>query len=344
MIETTLLSWVVGAALVAYVLTGGADFGAGVWDLLASGPRRDAQRTAIEHAIAPIWEANHIWLILVVVLVFTGFPIGFAALGIALHVPIAFALVGVVLRGAAFAFRGYGIHRDRDTPMRWGQVFAWASLVTPICLGLVVGGMSSPQIRLAIDPGGPVRTLSSYAAGWATPFAALVGVFVLVLFALLAAVYLAAETASDAELCADFRRRAIATELVAAVLAATVAARARVESPLLFEGLFGGPWSLPVQAFTFVAACTALGGLVTRRFRLARAAAIAQVGAVVVGWGVAMDGHLFLPALPLAHAGAVGTVVRAVLAVLAVGAVVLLPALVWLLRVFKRPAGPPKAR
>src|SRR5687768_2060141 len=155
--EATLLSWVVGAALVAYVLTGGADFGAGVWDLLASGPRRDAQRKAIEHAIAPIWEANHIWLILVVVLVFTGFPVGFAALGIALHVPIALALVGIVLRGAAFAFRGYGIptelasqaaHAAVDKGSAWGRVFAWSSLLTPICLGLVVGGMSSPAIRI----------------------------------------------------------------------------------------------------------------------------------------------------------------------------------------------------
>jgi cytochrome d ubiquinol oxidase subunit II len=337
--EAALLSWVVGAALVAYVLTGGADFGAGVWDLLARGPRAVAQRTAIEHAIAPIWEANHIWLILVVVLVFTGFPIGFAALGIALHIPIALALVGIVLRGAAFAFRGYGIHRDGNAPARWGRVFAWASLVTPICLGLVVGGMSSPQVRFAIDAG-PLHPLSPFTAGWATPFAALVGAFVLVLFALLAAVYLAAETVGDAELCADFRRRAIAMEIVAAVLAAAVAARARVESPLLFEGLFGGPWSMPVQTFTFAAAATALVGLSTRRFRLARVAAIAQVGAVVVGWGIAMDGHLFLPALPLAHAGAVASVVRAVLAVLAVGALVLAPALVWLLRVFKRPPEP----
>ncbi len=342
--EATLLSWVVGAALVAYVLTGGADFGAGVWDLLARGPRAAAQRRVIEHAIAPIWEANHIWLILVVVLVFTGFPVGFAALGIALHVPIALALVGIVLRGAAFAFRGYGIHRDRETPARWGRVFAWASLVTPICLGLVVGGMSSPQIRIDVD--GPVRVLSPLSAGWATPFAVLVGLFVLVLFALLAASYLAAETVDDPALCDDFRRRAIAAELVAAVLAASVAARAAVESPLLFDGLFGRAWSLPVQAFTFVAACTALAGLATERIRLARAAAIAQVGGVVVGWGLAMDGHLFLPALPLAHAGAVATVVRAVLVVLALGAVVLAPALVWLLRVFKRQGrnGRPKAQ
>jgi len=332
--EATFLLWVIGAALVAYVLTGGADFGAGVWDLLAGGPRRDAQRKAVEHAIAPIWEANHIWLILVVVLVFTGFPVGFAALGIALHVPIALALVGIVLRGAAFAFRGYGIQTELARS-RWGRVFAWSSLLTPICLGLVVGGMSSPDVTILAPADGPIGVASGLTAGWTSPFAVLTGVFVLVLFALLAAAYLAAETAAEPALAADFRTRAIATEIVAAVLAAAVAARASVDAPRLFSGLFGAPWSVPVQAFTFLAASTALYGLVTRRYRLARTAAAAQVAGVVVGWGLAMDGHLFLPALPIARAGAVATVVRAVLAVLGVGALVLGPALLWLFRVFK---------
>ncbi|HET6585054.1 MAG TPA: cytochrome d ubiquinol oxidase subunit II [Nannocystaceae bacterium] len=332
--EALLLLWVIGLALGAYVLTGGADFGAGVWDLLASGPRRARQREAIEQAIAPIWEANHIWLILVVVLAFTGFPIGFAAIGIALHIPIALALVGIVLRGAAFAFRGYGI----DTPTAktiWGRVFAWSSLLTPVCLGLVVGGLSSPAIRIVAPAGAAIRMESGWLAGWLSPFALLVGAFVLVLFALLAAVYLAAETAHDDELSADFRRRAIAAEIVAAVLAAATALQARVETPLLFDGLVRAPWSLPVQTFTFVAACTALVALATRRPRLARAAAIGQVSGVVVGWGLAMDGHLFLPALPISQAGAVGTVVHAALAVLGVGALVLGPALFWLMRVFK---------
>jgi len=93
------------AALVFYVLLGGADFGGGIWDLLASGPRAREQRAAIEHAIGPIWEANHVWLILVIVVLFTGFPPAFAAISIALFVPLVLLLVGIVLRGAAFTFR-----------------------------------------------------------------------------------------------------------------------------------------------------------------------------------------------------------------------------------------------
>jgi hypothetical protein len=105
-------------ALNAYVLMGGADFGGGLWDLLASGPRRDAQRALIADSIAPIWEANHVWLIVVVVVLFTGFPVAFGTLATVLHIPIALMLIGIVLRGSAFVFRSYG-SRDhaRRTPV-----------------------------------------------------------------------------------------------------------------------------------------------------------------------------------------------------------------------------------
>ena len=107
-------------ALNAYVLTGGADFGGGVWELLASGPRRDAQRALVAHEIGPIWEANHVWLILVVVVLFTAFPAAFATLGIVLHIPLSLMLAGIVLRGSSFVFRSYG-SRDDASQRRWGR-------------------------------------------------------------------------------------------------------------------------------------------------------------------------------------------------------------------------------
>ncbi|MGE5759430.1 MAG: cytochrome d ubiquinol oxidase subunit II, partial [Gemmatimonadota bacterium] len=110
-------------ALNAYVLSGGADFGGGVWDLVASGPRKRAQRDLVAQAIGPVWEANHVWLILAVVLLFTCFPPAFARLAVALNLPLTGALVGIVLRGSAFAFRGYGGDRD-VVQLRWGRVFA----------------------------------------------------------------------------------------------------------------------------------------------------------------------------------------------------------------------------
>jgi cytochrome d ubiquinol oxidase subunit II len=329
-----LLAWVIALALVAYVLTAGADFGAGLWDLLATGPRAQRQRTAIEHAIAPIWEANHIWMILVVVLAFTGFPEAFAVVSIALHIPIALALVGIVLRGAAFAFRSYGV-RSQAARSRWGRVFAWASLITPVCLGMVVAGMSSGAI---VQTDGVVR--SGYFAGWTTAFAVLTGAFVLTIFALLAAVYLTLDVADDPELQADFRRRALVCEVVAGLLAAAVAWRASVDAPLLLHGLAARPWSIPVQLLTMLAALATTFALIRDRFALARVAVAAQIALVVLGWTLAMDGHLVLDAVPIERAGARPAVIGPVLWVLAAGGMVLLPALWWLMRVFKQRASP----
>ena len=143
-----LLAGVLVAALVLYVLTGGADFGGGVWELLAFGERKAEQRKVLSAAIAPIWEANHVWLILAVVVLFAGFPQAFAAVSTALHIPIALLLIGVVLRGAAFVFRSYDTgpgHAERSR--FWSRVFAVSSTVTPVMIGVcaaaVVTGIST---------------------------------------------------------------------------------------------------------------------------------------------------------------------------------------------------------
>ena len=154
------LAGVVMIALTAYALLGGADFGGGVWDLLAFGPRKDRQRELIAHAIGPVWEANHVWLILVVVLLFTCFPVVFGTLAISLHVPLTLALVGIVLRGSAFSFRAYGDSRAAGV-RRWGRVFSVASLVTPLILGTAVGAVSR---GLLWDPSGSFR--QNYVNPW----------------------------------------------------------------------------------------------------------------------------------------------------------------------------------
>src|SRR5688500_8016485 len=117
-----------GLGVGAYVLTAGADFGGGVWDLLSRGPRAAAQREAIAKAIEPIWAVTHIWMIFVVVLLFTVFPVAFAVVSVALHIPLVLVLVGIVLRGSAFVFRAYGM-QPNDARERWGRVFAWASAI-----------------------------------------------------------------------------------------------------------------------------------------------------------------------------------------------------------------------
>src|SRR5918992_5596699 len=166
-------------ALNAYVLTGGADFGGGVWDLLATGPRRDKQRAFIAHQIAPIWEANHVWLIFVIVIMFTAFPPAFATISTVLHIPLSLMLVGIVLRGSSFVFRSYGA-RSHVGQRRWGRVFAIASTITPILLGVMVGAVVSGAVGEAAEalsdqatttaPGGSLGFTAIFVTPWLAPF------------------------------------------------------------------------------------------------------------------------------------------------------------------------------
>jgi cytochrome bd ubiquinol oxidase subunit II len=133
------------AALIIYALLGGADYGGGVWDLFACGERTSAQRALIAEAIGPVWEANHVWLILVIVILFTAFPPAFATISTALHIPLTLLLIGIVLRGTTFTFRAYDVQRD-DVQRRWSLVFSIASMITPLLLGIVLGAIASGTI------------------------------------------------------------------------------------------------------------------------------------------------------------------------------------------------------
>ena len=304
-----------GVALVIYALSAGADFGAGVWDLLS---RKEEQRKALEKAIAPIWEANHVWLIFIIVVMFTAFPKAFAVLSIAFHVPLTLVLIGIVLRGAAFVFRSYGLVAD-ETRARFGRVFAWASALTPICLGWVLGGMSSGAI---IVEGEMVR--SGYFAGWTTPFAMAVGAFALVLFALLAAVYMTVET--DGDVREWFRRRAIACELQAAPTAL-------VTYLLAPAALIAG--SVAAQVITALAACVTLTALWRRRFGIARGAVIAQVALIVVDFGLAMRGDFVLGVVGVGNSGTQAPALPLLIAITLGGSVLLVPSMIALYRQFK---------
>jgi cytochrome d ubiquinol oxidase subunit II len=324
-----LLAAAIAVSLNAYVVSGGADFGGGVWDLFATKPRAREQRSLIEHAIGPIWEANHVWLILVVVLLFTAFPIAFARLSIVLHVPLTLMLLGIVARGSAFAFRSFETRGD-ERQHRWGRIFAIASLVTPFVLGICVGAIVSGQVR---DVGN--RTfVEAFVQPWLAPFPILVGVLATVLFAFLAAVYLTIDATDDA-LREDFRRRAILTQILLFVIALVVLVVGRRSAPRLAFALTEGRLAVFVQLITAAAAITALWSLLTRRFRLARTAAIAQVSAILWGWVVAQLPFLVPPDLTIGSVAAPPSTLRLVLYALIAGLVVLIPSLRYLFRVFK---------
>jgi len=327
------LAAVLVLALNLYVLFGGADFGGGVWDLLASGPRRAAQRELIAATIGPIWEANHVWLVLVVVVLFVCFPPAFARIAISLHIPISLMLVGVVLRGSAFTFRTYD--SDHDTVQRrWGLIFAVASVITPVLLGVTVGALTSGMVGASTS--GSFHT--QWIAPWLNLFAFSVGAFTLVLFAFLAAVYLTVE-ADDNAVREDFRTRAIASAIAVGILAWVVIAIAQTSAPRIAEGLMSAPYSLPLHGVTAAIALTTIWALVTRRFGLARVTAALQVSLILWGWAYAQFPDLVPGAWTIQSASAPEITLKLVLYGLTGGAIILVPSLLYLFRVFKGSRG-----
>lgn len=266
-----LLALVMLGSLILYALLAGADFGGGVWDLLATGSRAREQRKLIEAAIAPVWEANHVWLILLIVVMFTAFPPAFAAASTALHVPITLLLIGIVLRGSAFVFRQYG-EGDRASTRRWSLIFAISSTVTPIFLGITLGAATSGIAD--IDP-----TMSASLFAWVDTFPIAVGAFSLALFAFLAAVYLTIEAPTHA-LQDDFRRRAFVSAAAVAIGAIVTWLTAGPGTDAFAQRLFHSWWTWPLQLSGGGVAACALIALYRRRYHAARVFAIAQVSLI----------------------------------------------------------------
>jgi cytochrome d ubiquinol oxidase subunit II len=321
-------------SLILYALMGGADYGGGVWDLLATGPRAKRQRDAIADAIGPIWEANHVWLILVIVLLFTAWPKAFGAMMTALHIPLTAMLLGIVFRGTAFVFRKYDSKKDA-VQRRWSQVFGITSAFTPFMQGTTLGALATGTIRVGED--GIVRT--GFLAGWLTPFALACGVFALVLFALLAAVYLTVDAAKDSKVQNDFRIRAIISEVALAPVAAFVFLTSKVGAPEMFRGLTNW-WAPLLLLWTTLFAASTLFALWRRRYLLARVAAIGQVTTILAGWCLAQYPHLVYPDLTISNAAAPEVTLRLLVIALGIGAVVLLPSLYYLFHIFKGSAKP----
>jgi len=330
------LAGVVIVSLNAYVLLAGADFGGGVWDLLATGPRKTDQRHLVAEAIGPVWEANHVWLILALVVLFTCFPPVFAQLGIQLHIPFVLALIGIVLRGSAFAFRSYGGERD-DAQRRWGRVFAIASVVTPLVLGTAVGAVASGKVA----PGAITNDFwAAYVQPWLNAFGVAVGVFALACFAFLAAVYLTLE-AEDAALRDDFRRRALVAQggvIVAGIVALALSGDV---APSVASGLLGAPWASALHLLGATGAAVAVAALWRRRWVIARIAAASEVSLILWGWALGQYPYILPPDFTVDGAAAPTFTLQLVLGALFLGGAVLFPSLYYLFRVFK--ASPPEA-
>ena len=306
------------AAIMTYAVFGGADFGAGLWDLVAGGTGRGGRpREVIDHAIAPVWEANHVWLIFVFVLLWTCFPEAYASITLTLFVPLTLAALGIVLRGASFAFRK-AVFRTRDR-RNFGAAFAISSVLVPYCLGAVVGSIASGRVPAGGKAGDPWDS-------WVNPTSVLGGVLAVCVTAYLAAYFLVrdADRLADDTMVEYFRRRAAAAGVVAGVVSLVGIFVLADDADYLFDGL--KTRALPLVILSGVSGVAALV-LLARRTRLgARAAAVAAVGSVISAWGVAQWDYLLPTSLTISDAAAPDGTLTAVLVATGLAVLLLGPA------------------
>ncbi len=294
--------------------------------------RGKRQRDLIEHSIGPVWEANHVWLIFVLVVLWTAFSGAFVSVTTTLYVPLTLAAFGMIARGAAFAFRksvtGLGMRRFL------GAAFALSSLVTPYFLGAVVGGVASGRVPPGIAAGDVVSS-------WVNPTSALGGVLAVLVCAYLAAVFLCADArrAGADDLADGFRLRALGTAAVTGVVGLGGFFVLQADAPLLFAGLTGR--GLPVVVLSVLAGLAAIVLLVLRRFAAARIASALAVATILLGWAAAQYPYVLPPALTIEEAARGRATLIAMLVVLIGGSVILVPALVYLYALFQRPEHDP---
>jgi cytochrome bd ubiquinol oxidase subunit II len=283
--------------IAAYALFGGADFGGGIWDLLAgSAERGAAPRELIDESITPVWEGNHVWLVFVLVLLWTAFPPAFAAIFTALFVPLALSLLGIVLRGVGFAFR----HTAERLRMRQltGATFAAASLITPFFMGTVVGAVATGEV--------PVHPAGNVLAAWTSPTAILTGFLFVAACAYISAVFLVLEARQRGhqDLVRYFSLRATAAGVLTGALAGGTFAELSTSAPYVYARLTGV--ALPLVAISIAAGIAVLVMLWLRWYHplFLRVTAAIAVATVVFGWGLAQYPYLVPTSLPLAAGSA----------------------------------------
>jgi cytochrome d ubiquinol oxidase subunit II len=277
--------------------------------------------------MGPVWEANHVWLIFMITGLFTAFPITFGVLGLALYLPFTIAMIGIVFRGASFAFRAHG--REAVGPLSpWGVIFGVASIATPFFLGTAVAAVASGSIHA---PNGLLT--SGFLDGWTTPLAIVIGLFALSMCAYLAATYLMVECEDHPELLADFRRRAIASALTSGVLALLALVISSFEAPRLLQALLGR--GFPLFALALLNGPLALWAVWRSRPRIARVAVAGQVVLVLWAWAVGQWPYLVPPDLTISATAAPSATLSGMLVVITIGGLLLLPSLWLLFRVFK---------
>ena len=310
------------SGLALYAVLGGADLGAGFWQL-ATARRRDgrAVREFAHHAMGPVWETNHVWLIFVLAMFWTSYPKAFGSVMSTLAVPLFIALLGIIFRGITYALR-----EGAETPHESGRidtVFAVSSVLVPFALGTAIGGIAGNRV--------PVGNAAGHEwSSWLNGPSIVIGILAVATSAYMAAVYLAADAAKDREheLEYSFRLRAIGSGVVAGAVAISGIFALKADNHHLFHTLSSGR-ALPAVIVSALAGLTTLACVYERLYEPARYAASLAVAAIVAGWALSRWPTI-LPGLSVDQAAAPHDILVSVVVVVLAGAVILLPSLVWL--------------
>ncbi len=312
----------------AYAVFGGADFGAGFWSLVAGGDTRGQRaRELIDWAIGPVWEANHVWLIFVLVVLWTGFSTAFESIFSTLFIPLSLAALGIVLRGSGFAFHKTARRlKGRRTAER---VFGLSSVLTPFFLGTVVGAVASGRVPVGNAAGDPVTS-------WLNPLSLVIGALFVATSTYLAAVFLVSDArrAGAPDLEHYFTVRALAAAVVAGALAIAGIVTLRADARFVYDGLTSD--ALPLVLASVVFGAAVLGVLQRRARRGARPLAVGAVVAIVWGWGVAQHPYLLPQTLTIDAGAAPGATLTSLLVVFGVALVLVIPAIVLLFTLAQR--------
>jgi cytochrome d ubiquinol oxidase subunit II len=319
---STAVAVVLLLALTAYAVFGGADFGAGIWDLTAGGAEKGRRpRALIERSIGPVWEANHVWLIFIFVVTWTAFPEAYASIMLTVFVPLTIAALGIVLRGASFAFRKAVV--TTRTKRIFGAGFAASSVLVPYCMGAVAGAIASGRVPAGGKAGDPVDS-------WINPTSVFAGILAVVAVAYLAAVYLVSEArgVGEDDLADHFRRRSVVSAIAVAGVLLGGAFVVRADAEYVFEGLTSR--ALPVVVLCIASGAGALVLLIRGGARGARLLAALSVAGLVISWGVAQLPYLLPESLKVSEAASPAGTLGAVLVAVALAVVLVVPGFVLL--------------
>jgi cytochrome bd ubiquinol oxidase subunit II len=316
------------AGVVLYTVLGGADFGAGIWQLL-SGPGERGERIR-EHAhesMGPVWEANHVWLIFVLTVTWTAYPVFFGSIASTLSIPLFIAGLGIILRGASYALRS-GAADGRETLLVDGA-FSIASLVTPFALGCTAGAVAALRVPVGNAAGAPFSS-------WLSPVPLMVGALAVCFSVYMAAIFLAADAVrtGEPEIAASFRIRALLAGGVAGAVSIAALVVVHADAHSLYTGLVHGS-ALATVIVSIVAGLTTLGLVWARRFEPARVSGAIAVAAVIAAWALARN-PLLLPGLTIDQAAASHDALVAIVVAVVAGAVLLFPSLALLFTITLR--------